>query len=32
MAIGSLKDLYLDELNDLYDAEMQIRPRPSAPR
>ena len=24
MAIGSLKDLYLDELNDLYDAEMQI--------
>src|SRR5262245_42955914 len=24
MAIGSLRDLYLDELNDLYDAEMQI--------
>jgi ferritin-like metal-binding protein YciE len=28
MAIGSLKDLYLDELNDLYDAEMQIRSQP----
>src|SRR6476619_6878877 len=24
MAIASLKDLYFDELNDLYDAEMQI--------
>jgi ferritin-like metal-binding protein YciE len=24
MAIGSLKDLYLDELSDLYDAELQI--------
>src|SRR5205809_2515684 len=24
MAIGTLKDLYLDELHDLYDAEMQI--------
>ena len=27
MGIGSLKELYLDELADLYDAETQRHPR-----